>query len=247
MEETRSVVGRPWAGRGSLATALAAVLGWGCTGVAYVPAQPPQLDDRAGMLSYRDELRTHCAKGRSGAACWELAQYTRAQQDEAKALVYAKKACVLGAAIACHDVTIRTGESYETLVAARFAKEEPAGLSEPERCSYWEQTAERVSPSLSRLDSWVAFQQKQACAPVEEADLAAQEAEYDQSERRSRRRAELEAERRARRKPCLLSCIAGRASHLRSCRGFGELSAGPCHDRSEAATQRCLASCERIQ
>jgi hypothetical protein len=240
-------MGRTWAGRASLATALVAVLACGCTGVAYVPAEPSDPDARAGLLSYRDELRTHCARGLSGAACWELAQYTRAQRDEAKALVYAKKACVLGAAIACHDITMRSGESYETLVAAQFAKEEPSGLSEPERCSYWEQTAERVSPSLSGLNSWVAFQQKRACDPVEQADLAAQEAEYDQGERRHQRRAALEAERRERRKPCLLSCIAGRASHLRSCRAFGELSAGPCHDRSASATRQCLALCEKIQ
>ncbi|MBW2528141.1 MAG: hypothetical protein JRI23_28435 [Deltaproteobacteria bacterium] len=237
----------PWTKQTALATAVTALLLAGCTGVAYVPPKEQPRESHQGQRSYRDELRTRCADEGSGEPCWDLARYTSAQGDWVKALAYAKKACLRGTGPACLAVTKRTGETYETLMAKEIAAQEPEGLSTPERCSYWEQTADRVSPVLSNLESWVAFQQEQACAPVEQVELAIQDAEFSAAERRrERRQAEQEA-RKERRKPCLLRCIAGRASHLRSCRAWGERSAGPCHDRSAAATERCLAMCETIQ
>jgi hypothetical protein len=247
MDRMKWEVGVSSLGRALLHTALAAALLCGCTGVAYVPARDSDSDEPPGPISYRDELRTQCAKGRSGDSCWDLALYTSTQGDHGRALTYAKKACLLGVGAACHEVTVRTGKDYETMVAEQMAQNVPEGLSEPERCRHWQRTARHVSSSLTGLYNWVAYKQERACASIERAELEAQEAEYAEQERRAQQEAAREEDLHERRKPCLLRCIAGRASHKRFCRAMGQPTSGPCHDRSAAQTHRCLAVCEAIQ
>lgn len=233
-----------WSNMGALF--VVAALSGGCAAAAQVSEEVSRADEQPVNPWRKDELRTACASKNDGNRCWELATWLSREGDDVRASIYAKKACVLGVGAACHQVAEQTGATYETLLAEKMAREMPLGLNDWERCQYWTRQEQQTNPRLEKLRTWVGYAKEGACGPIEQMALEKVEAEYERTERMMQEAAAQLDARKARARPCKWWCISASAAGRQSCRRQGEFKVGPCHDRSQAETDQCLAMCHSL-
>ncbi|MBW2523310.1 MAG: hypothetical protein JRI23_04005 [Deltaproteobacteria bacterium] len=226
--------------------------GWIILGVSVIgcaepkPATSDSRDAVAALVTRSNELRAQCAEAAAGLACWELSVFNSRHGRDGEAMLYARKACLLGVPEACQEVELRSGQPREQLLARQMLEEMPRGLSPPERCDYWQRKERETVGASEELRVWVAHRAARTCPSSQDEPDSREAMVVDEEVERAEAHLELDRQ-RERRKPCILRCINARSAHLRACRSSGEFSAGPCHDRCTAATQRCLAVCETIQ